>query len=87
MSLRVFTNGTDTVVAKDLPDVQRLVEAHYGATFRQEGWELQDWHEVPGDKPITIVNLNDHGPSDKATMTAAQWAAHEGRSFLCSTEW
>lgn len=38
--LRVFTNDTDTVVASDLADAQRVVEAQHGATFEQEGWTL-----------------------------------------------
>jgi len=41
-SLRVFTNHTDWVVARGLGDAQRVVEAHYGATFEQEGWSLDE---------------------------------------------
>lgn len=85
--LRVFTNDTDTVVAVDLADAQRVVEAHYASTFEQEGWSLDEWREVPADKPITIRNLHDCGWDDKATKTASEWAAENGRGFLCSTEW
>lgn len=85
--LKIFTNHTDTVVAADLADAQRVVEAFYGVTFEQEGWTLEEWEEVPGDKSITICNINDRGPDDKETRTAAEWAAHSGRCFLCSTEW
>jgi hypothetical protein len=83
--LRVFTNDVDTVVARDLHDAQRVVEAYYGATFEQEGWSLDEWGEVPGDKPITI--RNDRGWDDKATKTASEWSISNGRGFLCSTEW
>jgi len=85
--LRVFTNHTDTVVARCLGDAQRVVEAHYGATFEQEGWSIDEWTEVPGDKLITIRNVNDRGWDDKATKTASEWALSSGRGFLCSTEW
>lgn len=85
--MKVFTNDTDTVVAEDLADVQRVVEEQYGATFEQEGWTLDEWAEVPGDEPITICNVNDRGPDDKETRTAAAWAEHNGRGLLCSTEW
>ena len=85
--MKVFTNDTDTVVAEDLADVQKVIEAHYGSTFEQEGWTLDEWEEVPDDKPITICNLHDRGVDDKATHTAAEWAKSEGRGLLCSTEW
>jgi len=85
--MRVFTNHTDTVVASDLADVERVIEEHCGYTFEQEGMSLDDWSEVPSDEPITICNLNDGGPDDKETRTAAEWAALDGRGVLCSTEW
>lgn len=85
--LRVFTNDTDTVVAVDLTDAQRVVEAQYGHTFEQEGWTLDDWGEVDERKPITIRNLNGNGWDDAATKTAAEWVVSHGRGFLCSTEW
>lgn len=85
--MKVFTNGTDTVVAEDLADVQRVIEKQYGATFEQEGWTQDDFEEVPADKPITIRNVHGWGWDDKETRTAGEWAAKEGRCFLCSTEW
>lgn len=85
--LRVFTNHTDTVVAVDLADAQRVVEQQYGATFEQEGWTLDEWGEVPGGESITIRNVHGEGWDDVETRTAAEWAALSGRCFLCSTEW
>lgn len=83
--MRVFTNGTDTVVAADLADAQRVVEAHYGATFEQEGWSLDEWREVAGDKTISICTNPDED-SDPVSKTASEWASSDGRGFLCSTE-
>ena len=85
--MKVFTNDTDTVVAEDLADVQRVIEAQYGTTFEQEGWTLDEWGEVPDGEPITIRNVHDRGWDDKETKTAAEWAAENGRGLLCSTEW
>lgn len=87
LMLKVFTNRTDTVVAEDLADMQRIIEEQYGATFEQEGWTLDEWSLVPDDKPITICNIHDRGRDDKETRTAAEWAVHNGRGLLCSTEW
>ena len=85
--LKVWTNGTDTVVARDLDGVQAIVEAHHGSTFEAEGWSRDDWWQVDGCDPITICNINDGGSDDKLTLTAGEWIAREGACFLCSTEW
>lgn len=86
--MKVFTDGTLTVVAADLSDAQRVVEAHHGATFEQEGWTLDDWAEVPHDESITIRTEDDDGPQGfSTTKTASEWAASDGRGFLCSTEY
>lgn len=87
MTLKVFTNHVDTVVAKDLDDVAAVLANHYGSTMEEEGWSLDDWGEVADEKVITIRNFNDRGWDDKGTRTAAEWARTEGRGFLCSTEW
>jgi hypothetical protein len=85
--LRVWTNDVDTVVARDLADVQVVVEAQYGSTFEQEGWSLDDWAQVPDDESITVRNVHDRGWDDTETHTAREWAARNGRGLLCSTEW
>lgn len=84
--LRVFTNGTDTVVAADLADAQRVVEAHHGVTFEQEGWSLDEWEEVPSDQLITIWDEG-YDALLYTSKTAADWVASDGRGFLCSTEY
>lgn len=85
--LCVFTNRTDTVIAADLADVQRVVEQHYGATFEQEGWSLDEWSAVTRTKLITVRNAHGEAWDDMETKTAAEWAVSNGRGFLCSTEW
>jgi hypothetical protein len=85
--MKVFTNGTDTVVAPSLEHVPAILAAHYGSTMEQEGWTLDEWDEVPDDKPITIHNAHGNGYDDVETRAAAEWAAKDGACFLCSTEW
>lgn len=85
--MHVWTNTTDTVVAADIADAQRVWEEKIGATFEQEGMSIYDWRQVPDDEVITIRNVHDRGWDDAETRTAAEWAAQEGRGFLCSTEW
>ena len=85
--MRVFTDDTDTVVAADLADARKVWEEHHGSTFEQEMMSLEDWSEVPEDEVITICNFHGNGSDDKVTRTASEWAAQNGRGFLCSTEW
>ena len=101
MTLHVYTNDTDTVIAADLDDVRAIVEAQIGCTLEAEGWSLDDWRQVPDDKPLTIVDnegdLAKRGETiippppgldvyPRVTKTCAEWVASDGRGFLCSTE-
>jgi len=85
MTLQMFTNHTDTVVAEDLSDVQRIIEKRHGTTFEQEGWSLDEWGPVPDDKMITIHNFDGH--DGVLALTARQWIERDGRDFFASTEW
>lgn len=87
MSLKVFTDGTDTWCANDLADVALVYYEHVCATLEDEGKSLDDFEEVDGDEPITICNVHDKGADDKLTLTAREWAERNGRGLLCSTEW
>lgn len=85
---KVWTNGTDTVIAANLADVRSVIEAQIGCTLEQEGWSLDDWSALPDEEPLTI-NLEEQpeGLDPKVTKTCAEWVASEGRGFLCSTEY
>jgi hypothetical protein len=85
--MKVFTNDTDTVICESINDVESVIKEVCGYSFEDEGMSIDDWSEIPADELITICNLNDGGPDDKETRTAAEWASKEGRGFLCSTEW
>lgn len=81
MTLKVWTDATDTVIAEDIHDVRRVMEAHAGSWESSDG----DWRVIDGDKQIKIHNLTGH--EDTVAKTADEWVKSEGRGFLCSTEW
>jgi hypothetical protein len=83
-NLKVWTNGTDTVVASDLDEVQQIVEKQHGTTFAAEGWSQDEWWAEDDDQPLTIHNVDGHDTVE--TKTRREWAS-EGRGFLCSTEY
>lgn len=81
--LKVWSNGTDTVIAKDIEDVREVIEEHSG-----EGAWTEDedyWAVVPGSEKVRINNFDGHDGVQE--RTAAEWIEAEGRGFLCSTEY
>jgi hypothetical protein len=83
--MKVWTNGTDTVIAPDIEAVGAILRSHYGSDEFDD--ELDGFNVVPSDRPIRIHNFNGHGHDDVTEKTAGEWATSEGAGFLCSTEW
>jgi hypothetical protein len=82
VALKVWTDGTDTVIAEDIRDVQKVIEELHGS------WESEDddWGEVKDESEvITIHNFDGNGAV--LSKTAGEWIVSEGRGFLCSTEY
>jgi len=86
--MKVFSDVTDTVVARDLDDVKNVIDETYGDHhFELNEMSLDDWTEAKPGASITICNIDDAGPENKLTLTVEQWIEREGRGLLCSTEW
>lgn len=86
--MKVYTNGTDKVVAESATDAVAVMREFTG----EEGGEFC---EVDPSHEFSIYNEVDFPRGGKhsrgcpvgcPTKTAAQWAQDEGRGFLCSTE-
>ena len=92
-----MTVGPDTVVATTEADAVAVWEEH-----TEEKWDDdEEWERLAEDKPLTIClpdtrvdDLQQHDqryvpPTAKlsARASAREWAEHNGRGFLCSTEW
>lgn len=98
--LKVYTNDTDSFVAASLDDLVTVYHGHFGVTMADEGEELSDWHEEVGK--LSICWRIDDWKDDEilpegatvrmsedlmiVTADASAWAQHNGRGFLCSTE-
>ena len=78
LPIRVWTNGTDTVIAKDLNDVRALMAAGF-----DEFDEDATWEACANDELLEISDTNGDNTTAK---TCAEWIASEGRGLLCSTE-
>lgn len=79
-TLHVWTDDAEWVVASSLDDVRAVLREHRG----DDDILIEDFTKLPDDKVITI---SDEDGSGKTSKTAAEWAAENGRGFLCSTEY
>ena len=84
--LHVWSDGgdCDKYVAHDAADAHALQLETLGENCA----ELDDWHQLPDDKVITIDFEDEavHGFTGKVKKTCGEWAAAIGRGFLCSSE-
>lgn len=64
--LKLFTNGCDTFVARDMDDLQVVYKEFYGSSMNENDEELNDWKEVPGESDYKVcdeeVNFNENDP-------------------------
>jgi len=88
--MKLYTNGTDWVVAADVDDAWLAWTEHTGES-REDYEDDWVWDEVGPDEELGIwcdtkgdpCEVDEDG-SEIVAKTAAQWA-ERGRGFLCST--
>jgi hypothetical protein len=100
--MKAFTDGYDTYIGEDLADALKAREEHLGPPHDDvelDGWcelepDLQKriWYELlnPDDK-LSVPAGADIEPRDESsvvvTASVREWIEHNGRGFLCSTEY
>lgn len=93
--LHVFTNGYETVVARDAYDARAVMVEEWGGT-PDDFSPVAEWSQLPDDKPLTIGFEQGDEPTPgeaqhngfvNVTKTCAEWAASEGRRLIGSTEY
>lgn len=81
-TLHVYSNGTDTVVARSVDEAWLVWTKAIGEV--KEDYPHDMWHQVPPEKMLRIHDEND---DTTRKMSAREWAVVMGRGFLCSTEY
>lgn len=79
-NLYVWTDKVEWVVASSLDDVREVLRQYRG----DDDIIIENFVKLPDDKAIVI---GDENGALKTSKTAAEWAAENGRGFLCSTEY
>lgn len=95
MTLKAFCyDDTDTIIAESVEDSKAVLKEMGCYT---EDYEENEWVELPGDETLTITFEEERDQRDRpegavvnelrVTATVGAWIKHNGRGFLCSTEW
>lgn len=86
VTLSLFTDDQDTVVASDMQDAAEVWAKDQGSTYEDAVGDTFDecWRRIGDDEVIRIHN--DEG-GETVVKRAEEWAASNGRGFLCSTDW
>jgi hypothetical protein len=91
--MKVFTVGDcDWVCAENVDDAWDVYAEHNGGKRADYDDDDCGMEEVPDNAPLKIwcnaggTPDEPHGDNKLIERTAAEWAAQEGRGFLCSTE-
>ncbi len=79
-ALKLWTNGADTYVARDVEHVLELYKQAQGVEYDAD--DCGEWELREDEGPFAITD-EDGG---KVTRTPAEWIAENGPGFLCSTE-
>jgi len=85
--MKVFTDGTDTIIAEGIDDAWKVWEKHCGE--KREDYEPGSgnfWEELSDETELSIHD-DDHPLPNPQKKTCAEWIKINGRGFLCSTEW
>jgi len=83
-TLRVWTDGTDWVIADSARRAWELSNEFLGAK-PGEASDLDDWSALDDGARVRVYDDRDALTYER---TAAEWVAHEGKEgFLCSTEY
>ena len=78
--LRLWFNGADTYVARDIENARELMLAQIGHI--DDVAPTEDWSEET--RAELTIGDDDLGTR---TKTRVEWIAENGEGFLCSTEW
>lgn len=102
MSLRLYFDGNDWVVAEGVRDAIEVWQAYTGREWVQEHCILARWLVIPDERPLSICfkqapQPEDYPPGAKVCLDngsgpvvkapAVVWARWKGRGVLCGMDW
>ncbi len=82
MSLSVWTDGEDWVVAESAEDATAIWTEHYGEPAEELHWKR--WDDV---RTLSVFDFDEDGNVHKVMRPCAEWIAQNGRGWLCSVNY
>lgn len=86
-SLSLWSNGSDTYVARDAAHARELMGRHIGFPYEEDATPTEDWKPRVHVGPLLLAIEHDAAELTRETKTVDEWIAENGPGFLCSTEW
>jgi hypothetical protein len=84
--LSLWSNGSDTYVARDATHARELMGKHLGFPYEEDATPVDEWTRRDSSGSMSIVIEHDIGDNTFETKLATAWIAENGPGFLCSTE-
>lgn len=80
LELKMWTNGSEYVIAESISEVKSEIARMYGAEcFESE----DDWHTLPLDQSLSIGR---DGPDNPEKKQVLDWIQEHGFGHIASTE-
>ena len=82
MSLSVWSDGEDWVVAESAEDATAIWTEHYGEPAEELYWKRWD-----DGRTLSVFDFDEDDNVHKVMRPCAEWIAQNGRGWLCSVNY
>ena len=82
MTLSVWTDGEDWIVAESPEDATAIWKEHYGEPAEELHWKR--WED---GRTLAVFDFDENGEVAKIMRPCSEWIEGNGRGWLCSVEY
>ena len=82
MTLSVWHDGEDWIIAESAEDATVVWAEHYGEPAEELRWKRWD-----DNRTLSMFDFGDDDEVTKVTRTCAEWIAGNGRGWLCGANY
>jgi len=82
MTLAVWTDGEDWVVAESAEDATAIWKEHYGEPAEELSWKRWD-----DNRTLSVFDFDTDAEVRKVSRPCSGWIAQNGRGWLCSVNY
>ena len=82
MTLSVWTDGEDWIIAESAEDATAIWTEHYGESAEELSWKR--WED---DRTLSVFDFDTDDEVRKVTYSCSKLIAQNGRGWLCSVNY